>query len=181
MSTHKKIAVYPGSFNPVHPGHIDIMRQAAQIFDEVHVLVACNPNKSYAVSLEKRCEFIDRLLGCRVLDWSNRIIIVPTSGSLADYCKSNGINTVIRGIRNGTDLEYEKSQELYNRLLMPKDSELNYVYFTIPGDYEMFSSTSIRQFILYSNTEQLANLYFFGGCRNVAEVIEDIHKAYGGI
>ena len=184
MSKRQKIAVYPGSFNPVHPGHIDIMRQAAQVFDEVRVLVACNPQKSYLVQLDRRYSFIDGLLSPYYLeDWRGRIVIDSTGGSLVNYCQEHKIDTVIRGVRNGMDLEYEKTQGLYNRLLMPKNSQLNYVFFTVPADLEQFSSTSIRQFIMYSTPEQLSNLYFYGNCHggSVQEVVKEIHEAYGGM
>jgi pantetheine-phosphate adenylyltransferase len=179
-----KIAVYPGSFNPVHPGHINVMYQAAQIFDEVRVLVASNPQKSYSVPYYKRCWFINCMVKSNFPDdWIEKIDVDHTDGSLVNYCQENEINTVIRGIRNGMDLEYEKTQGLYNRLLMPKNSQLNYVFFTVPADLEQFSSTSIRQFIMYSTPEQLSNLYFYGNSHGelAQEVIKEIYKAYGGM
>lgn len=163
MSKKQKVAVYPGSFNPIHPGHIGIIQQATEVFDKVVVLIAENPEKTYKVGALTRAVIIKELLS--QFPWAKKVTVDCTKDYLVKYCKEKGIKFVVRGLRNGTDLEYEKMQYEYSRAL-DADSALppfNYVYFaTAPGD-EHLSSTGVRQFIKYANVAQLKKLYWRGG------------------
>lgn len=104
----ERIAVYPGSFNPVHPGHLEVIRQATNLFDKVIVLVAINPDKNYRVLSLKRCEWIRNLI--KNFSWADRVKVESTDLSLSKYCFNHKINIVIKGIRNQNDLMSEEAQ-----------------------------------------------------------------------
>ena len=89
----EKVAVYPGSFNPVHPGHLHVIRQAAEVFDEVIVLVAENPEKTYKVPAEVRAHWIDEMT--TGFQWKKNIVIDISSKSLVDICRFIAQNLII--------------------------------------------------------------------------------------
>ncbi len=105
-----KIAIYPGSFDPITNGHVDIIKRGSRIFDEIIVLVAYNPNKSSLFSAEERCQFIREIFeGCE------GIRVDSHDGLLIDYLKSSGASTILRGMRALSDFEYEFQMALMNR------------------------------------------------------------------
>lgn len=108
----KKIAVYPGSFDPITNGHVDIIKRGLKMFDEMIVLIAYNPNKSSLFSVEERSAMIKEVLNC-----NGRIRIDSFSGLLVDYVKSAGANVILRGLRALSDFEYEFQMALINRKL----------------------------------------------------------------
>jgi len=177
---NKKAAVYPGSFNPVHPGHLQIIQQAAQVFDEVIVLIADNPGKTYTVSHKKRAEFIRRFL--TGFPWFSKVRIEYTNGSLVDYCAEHEIEFIVRGLRNGTDLEYEKTQYEYNMTLaVEKCPTLTYVYFTTPVTANHLSSSAVKQFMKYATLDQFILLYQEAGwlyATNEKSYMQEIMEAY---
>ncbi|MCX7635780.1 MAG: pantetheine-phosphate adenylyltransferase, partial [Syntrophales bacterium] len=109
----KKIAVYPGSFDPITNGHIDIISRGLRMFDELIVLVAYNPNKSYLFSVEERMELIKEVMG----NTDNRLRVDCSAGLLVDYAKEKGANIILRGLRAVSDFEYEFQMALINRRL----------------------------------------------------------------
>ncbi|MBN1363805.1 MAG: pantetheine-phosphate adenylyltransferase [Syntrophaceae bacterium] len=106
----KRIAIYPGSFDPITNGHFDIIKRAMRIFDEIIILIAFNPNKSYFFTVEERMEMI------REIFQDNKEIKVDCySGLLVDYMKMTDANIIIRGMRALSDFEYEFQMALMNR------------------------------------------------------------------
>ncbi len=105
-----KIAVYPGSFDPITNGHVDIIKRGSRIFDEIIVLVAYNPRKSSLFSVEERCQFIRE-----IFQDHEGIRVDCHDGLLVDYLKSSGANTILRGMRALSDFEYEFQMALMNR------------------------------------------------------------------
>lgn len=105
-----KIAVYPGSFDPITNGHVDIIKRGIRIFDEIIVLVAYNPRKSSLFSVEERCQFIRDVFH----DYEG-IRVDSYDGLLVDYLKGSGANTILRGMRALSDFEYEFQMALMNR------------------------------------------------------------------
>src|SRR6185369_12157502 len=98
----KKIAVYPGSFDPITYGHLDIIRRTLTIFDEVIVAVARNSSKSSLFSEDERVELIRK-----VLNDEKRVTVETFTGLLIDYVSSRGAHVIIRGLRAISDFEYE--------------------------------------------------------------------------
>lgn len=106
-------ALYPGSFDPVTPGHHDVLRRAALLFDEVVVCVMANPSKTGRFPVEER---LDRLRAAAT-GLTNVTVDSHTGGLLVDYCRDAGIDVVIRGVRDGHDLDHEVPMALMNHEL----------------------------------------------------------------
>jgi len=119
MST---IAVYPGSFDPLTFGHLDIAARAARLFDELHIVVVHNPSKSPRFSSEERVELIRASLseagrfGTPMPSSHQSKIVVDTldGGLLVDYCRMVGAKALLKGVRNNVDLEYELPMAFVN-------------------------------------------------------------------
>ena len=107
-----KIAVYPGSFDPITLGHLDIIKRASAMFDEVIVAVMTNSTKSPLFTLDERVKMLKESIG----DLKN-VEIKSFDGLLIDYCKSQGIHIIVRGLRAITDFEYELQIAQVNREL----------------------------------------------------------------
>ncbi len=132
-----KKAVCPGSFDPITNGHVDIIKRAAELFDEVTVLVVTNPDKKCVFSPEERCELISK-----AVEGIGGIKVDSFSGLLADYVKKNKISAIVKGIRSSSDFEYEFQMALANRSLAP-DAET--VFITADPSNMYVSSSLIRQ------------------------------------
>ena len=108
----KKIAVYPGSFDPITNGHVDIIKRGLGVFDELIVLIAHNPNKKTIFSLEERMGMIREV----IRDFTN-VRVDSFDGLLVEYVKVAGANVILRGLRALSDFEYEFQLALINRRL----------------------------------------------------------------
>jgi pantetheine-phosphate adenylyltransferase len=111
------VAVYPGSFDPVHLGHIDIARQAARLADEVIVAVYATPNKSLLFSTEERVALWRVALSETGL---TNVRVEPFTGLIVEFARVVGAQEIVRGLRAVTDFEYEFQQALMNRKLAPE-------------------------------------------------------------
>jgi len=138
-----KIAVYPGSFDPVTFGHLDIIRRASKMFDEVIVAVMCNSAKTPLFSLDERVKMLQE----SVKDLSN-IKIESFSGLLIDYCKSADIHIVIRGLRAITDFEYELQIAQTNKEL--SHNQVDTVFLTTSLKYSYLSSSVVKEIASYN-------------------------------
>lgn len=105
-----KIAIYPGSFDPITNGHVDIIKRGSRIFDEIIVLVAYNPNKTSLFTVDERCQFVRE-----IFQGYEGIRVDSHDGLLIDYLKSSGASTILRGMRALSDFEYEFQMALMNR------------------------------------------------------------------
>ena len=132
-----KKAVCPGSFDPITNGHIDIIKRAAELFDEVTVLVVTNPDKKCVFSPEERCLLIEK-----AVEGIEGVKVDSFSGLLADYVKKNGISAIVKGIRSSSDFEYEFQMALANRSLAPNAET---VFITADPQNMYVSSSLIRQ------------------------------------
>ena len=130
-------ALYPGSFDPVTFGHIDVIKRASALFDNITVAVLNNGAKSPLFSVDERVNMLRDV--CRDI---SDIKIDSFSGLTADYVKSNGINVIIRGLRAVTDFEYELQMAQTNRKLAP---EADTVFLATSLEYAYLSSTTVKE------------------------------------
>lgn len=133
-----KSAIYPGTFDPVTCGHLDIIKRAADIFDELVVSVLDNKAKTPLFSVEERVNILKEA----TKDIKN-VRIESFGGLLTDYCKSSGINVVVRGLRAVTDFEYELQMSQINRELSAHKVET--IYFNTSLEYSYLSSSAVKQ------------------------------------
>jgi pantetheine-phosphate adenylyltransferase len=111
-----RVAVVPGSFDPITLGHLDVIERAARIFDEVHVVVVHNPAKTAMLPIAQRVALIEQAVADRALPRS--IIVTSWSvGLLVDYCTDVGATVLIKGIRSQIDVAYETPMAIVNRNL----------------------------------------------------------------
>lgn len=132
-----KTAIYPGSFDPVTSGHLNIIRRAANIFDKLIVCVMVNAGKNPMFSLEEREEFIRRVtkdLPNVEVDCSNEL--------LADYARRRGSCVIVKGLRAGSDFENEFQMSLINRKINP---ELDTMFLTAESQYMYLSSSTVKE------------------------------------
>ncbi len=129
-----RIAVYPGTFDPITLGHEDIVRRAADLFDEVIVAVAGSTNKKTLFSLDERV-----VLAKNVFENADNIRVVGFSGLLMQFVQDQGAKMVIRGLRAASDFEYEFQLAGMNRKLYPQFETL----FLTPSEQFMFISSSL--------------------------------------
>lgn len=139
-----KKAVYPGSFDPITKGHLDIIKRAARIFDEVIVAVLINPDKKGWFTIEERVSQIEQVT--KNLD---NVKVKNFSGLLVDFMEKENVDVIVKGLRSMSDFDYEFQMALMNKKLnMDKET-----FFMITNaKYSYLSSSSIKQVAL------------FGGC-----------------
>lgn len=116
-------AIYPGSFDPFTNGHLDIVKKASALFDEVYVVIGVNSQKHRTIPSDKMKEAIEQTL--KDLQIEN-VTITIFDGLVAKYAKANGIRYMIRGLRNNMDYNYEENIAEVNKLINP---DMEYVYF----------------------------------------------------
>jgi pantetheine-phosphate adenylyltransferase len=112
---NEKIAVYPGSFDPITNGHVNLIERALEVFDKLIVAVAHNPNKKGLFSVEERLEMIQG-----ALKNDPRVTVASFEGLLVDFVEKQGARVIIRGLRALSDFEYEFQMTLMNRKLNRK-------------------------------------------------------------
>ncbi len=134
---NKKIAVYPGSFDPITFGHLDIINRALKIFDEVVIAVARNEKKNPLFSVEERVELIGK-----VMDGSDRAKVDTFDGLLIDYVRASGARAIVRGLRAISDFEYELQMAQINRSIS-KDVET--VFLMTSVFYSFLSSSVVKE------------------------------------
>ncbi len=130
----EKIAIYPGSFDPVTNGHVDIIKRGLKIFDRIIVTILINPSKSMLFSLEERMHLLSESL-CDI----DKVEIASYHGLLVDYARKRQAHAILRGMRAVSDFEYEFQMALMNRKL---DREIQTV-FLMTGLRWIFTSSSI--------------------------------------
>ncbi len=135
----KKIAIYPGSFDPLTNGHLDIIERASYIFDEVIVLISFNPDKKGRFPLDIRKKMI--IESCTNL---KNVKVDTYNGLVVKYAKENGAKFLVRGLRVAGDYEYEWSLYSGNRFI---DPDIDMVYLMSKPEKSMISSTTVMEFI----------------------------------
>jgi pantetheine-phosphate adenylyltransferase len=136
------IAVYPGSFDPITLGHLDIAARAAKMFDEVHILVVHNPNKEPRFSLEQRVALIeDSVAELRLPTGSSVSVATLPSGLLVDYSRRVGASALVKGIRTNMDLDYELPMAHVNRDL----ADVETIFIPADPSFGHISSSLVKQ------------------------------------
>ena len=133
-----KKAVFPGSFDPITIGHLDIVERAIKVFDEIIIAVGNNTNKKYMFPKEKRVEFVEQTFKSY-----DNIKIMSYSGLTVDFCRKNNIEFMIRGLRNPTDFEFEKSIALTNREM----TDIETIFLLTSPENSFISSSIVRDLI----------------------------------
>ncbi|MEZ8141238.1 MULTISPECIES: pantetheine-phosphate adenylyltransferase [Enterovibrio] len=144
MTVSKKAltrVIYPGTFDPVTNGHIDLVERAASMFDEVIVGIAASPSKKPLFGLEERVS-----LAKEVTAHLDNVSVVGFSGLLVDFAKQYNANILVRGLRAVSDFEYEFQLANMNRRLMP---ELESVFLTPSEENSFISSTLVKEVALH--------------------------------
>ncbi|MGO1320803.1 MAG: pantetheine-phosphate adenylyltransferase [Galactobacter sp.] len=129
--------VCPGSFDPVHKGHLEIIMRAAVLFDEVIVAVSTNPDKAYRFSEEERVEMVKE----SVAGFSGIKVEPMGGGLLASYVKSIGADAILKGLRSSADFEFESPMATMNRHLTGVET----IFLQGDGAYAQVSSSLIKQ------------------------------------
>lgn len=133
----KKVAIFPGSFDPITLGHVDIVKRALPLFDEIIVAIGVNSQKQTLFPLEDRIRWVKR-----VFEGEKKISVERYEGLTVNFCVSKNANYIIRGIRSAADFEYEKTIAHLNNAMVPgletvlilSTPELSYVSSTIVRD-----------------------------------------------
>lgn len=133
-----KSAFYPGSFDPMTLGHLDIIKRAAGIFDELHVVVMHNKGKSALFSVEERVNILKEA----TKDMPN-VKVESFSGLLVDYARENGYHVSVRGLRAITDFEYELQIAQTNKMLSA--GGLDTMFLTSDVEYSYLSSSGVKE------------------------------------
>lgn len=132
-----KIAVYPGSFDPITNGHLDILKRALNVFDKVIVLVATNPKKQTTFDVNERRNIIKNV----TKDMKN-VEVDSTEGLVVAYAKKVGATALVRGLRAVTDFEYELQMATTNEFV---DSSIDMVFFMTHLENTFISSSSVKE------------------------------------
>lgn len=134
---NKSRAIYPGSFDPVHFGHLDVIKRSTHLFSDLIIAVAASKSKGPLFSVQERIAMLRETLGD-----DPAITILPLEGLLVDFAREHGVFTVIRGLRAVSDFEFEFQMALMNRKLEPR---LETVYLTPKEDYTYLSSRIMKE------------------------------------
>ena len=134
-------AIYPGSFDPISNGHLDIIKRASKLFDELHIVVSYNIKKESSFSVEERISMLKK-----VTEGISNIVITSYSGLVVSYCKENNINVIIRGMRNYSDFETEFSLFQYNKDIYPN---VETILLMPEAKNQIISSSAIKELVAF--------------------------------
>lgn len=134
-------AIFPGSFDPLTNGHLDIIKRSLPLFDEIVIAVLNNPEKNPMFSVEERCQMIREILPSIKKD-NCELTVDSFSGLTADFAREKKADAIVRGIRAVADYEYELRMALMNRRLQP---EIETVFLLAAEEFSYVSSTLLKQ------------------------------------
>ena len=130
-------AVYPGTFDPMTMGHVDLVKRASKLFDSVIIAIASSDSKKPMFSLEERIE-----IGNKIFADDPKVEVVGFSGLLVNFAKENDANILIRGLRVVADFEYEFQLANMNRAMIP---DIESVFLTPKEEYSYISSSLVKE------------------------------------
>ncbi|MEM8526803.1 MAG: pantetheine-phosphate adenylyltransferase [Bacteroidota bacterium] len=134
-----KIAVFPGSFDPITSGHVDLVRRALPLFDEVIIAIGINSQKKYLFSLEQRMAWLEKVFADEP-----KVKVGSFQRLTAHYCKEIGAKYLIRGLRNASDFDYEKTISQLNHIV---GEGIETIFLISQPEYSHISSTIVREII----------------------------------
>ena len=137
----QRIAVFPGTFDPITKGHEDIVERGSALFDKVIVAVGINSKKTTLFTLEKRIQWIKQTFAENA-----KIEVMSYEGLTVDFCKKMGARYILRGLRNGTDFDYESHIGQLNKAL---SGEIETVFVLSSPELSYISSTLVRDLIVH--------------------------------
>jgi len=136
-----KIGFYPGSFDPITFGHLDIITRGAKLFDKLYIAISYNPNKNTLFSTEERMVLVKEV----VKDIKN-VEIIKSNILTVEHCKIVGATHILRGLRAVTDYDYEFQMTNFNHEISP---EVDTVFLMTQGKYSFLSSSSVRELAIF--------------------------------
>jgi pantetheine-phosphate adenylyltransferase len=134
-----KKAVFPGSFDPITKGHYELVKRALPLFDEIIVAMGVNSTKKYLFSEEDRLKMVNK-----AFEDMNTVKVISFQGLTVDFCKEHQAKYIVRGLRNSSDFDYEKSIAQMNKLV---NNEIETVIFVTDPALSAISSTIVREII----------------------------------
>lgn len=134
-----KVAIFPGSFDPITKGHEDLIRRVLPLFDKVIVAIGVNAEKKYMFPLEKRMDWIRKTFRTE-----KNFEVKSYEGLTVNFCKEEGATYIIRGLRDSKDFEYEKSIAQMNHEMIP---EIDSLFLVSKPEYSAYSSSIVRDII----------------------------------
>lgn len=132
-----RIALFPGSFDPITLGHVDIIERAVPLFDEIKIAVGTNSAKNYLFPLQQRVEWIEQTFA-----HEPKISVITYEGLTVDFARQQGVQFLLRGLRNPADFEFEKAIAQANREMVP---DLETVFLLTSARYAYISSSIVRE------------------------------------
>lgn len=144
-----RVAVFPGSFDPITLGHYDIVERAIPLFDKIIIAIGQNSQKKYMFSLEQRMEFIKNTFAKH-----EKIEVDHFEGLTIEYCRSRGVNFILRGLRNPADFEFEKAIAQTNRELT-KNNKIETIFLLTSASKSFISSSIVREIINFGGHYEL--------------------------
>ncbi len=144
-----RIAVFPGSFDPITLGHYDIVERATPLFDKIIIAIGQNSQKKYMFSLEQRKEFIKK-----TFEKFPNVEVDHFEGLTIDYCRSKNVNFILRGLRNPADFEFEKAIAQTNRTLT-HDNKIETIFLLTSAGKSFISSSIVREIISFKGNYEL--------------------------
>ena len=134
-----KICVFPGSFDPITKGHVDLVRRAAPLFDKIFVAIGVNAQKKSLFSLDQRINWCEQVFAS-----DEKVSIGHFTGLTVNYCSQVGANYLLRGLRNASDFDYEKTISQLNTII---GDNLETVFLISRPEFSHISSTIVREII----------------------------------
>ncbi|MDD3842062.1 MAG: pantetheine-phosphate adenylyltransferase [Candidatus Izemoplasmatales bacterium] len=136
-----RIGFYPGSFDPITYGHIDIVNRGAKLFDKLYVAISCNPNKKTMFTDQERLLIVKEVLK----DIPN-VEVIKSDILTVEHCKQLGATHILRGLRAVTDYDYEFQLTNFNRQI---SNDIDTVFLMTEGKYSFLSSSSVRELAIF--------------------------------
>lgn len=134
-----KIAIFPGSFDPITTGHVDLIKRALPLFDKIHIAIGQNSQKKYLFDLEQRIDWLES-----VMSQFDKVKVDVYEGLTVNYAKTINANYLVRGLRNASDFDYEKTISQLNNII---GDGLETVFFISQPEFNHISSTIVREII----------------------------------